>query len=189
MKRDGFSHLGEEELDSNMRTTSSLVRSTTFRMHAGFLNKWRPLEQYINVCLVGITCLASRYRCNVKESTYSEPGKTIAAFFTFVLTFDKEINGLSLSSLAPCSHIPVIISISDLTLFCLSLVLEMSTSILQLDLYHTHTDKSKLTGPFSVERLPGKSASSFNPNLPLNKSQIHEHVSRRNPVLIYSLQA
>lgn len=54
---------------------------------------------------------------------------------------------------------------------------------------HTQTDNSKLTGRSSVEGLAGKNASSFNPNLPLNKSQIYEHVSRRNPALICSFQA
>ena len=56
-------------------------------------------------------------------------------------------------------------------------------------MFTTHTDNSKLTGPINVEGLPGKSASSFDPNLPLNKSQIYEHVSRRNPALIRSFQA
>lgn len=56
-------------------------------------------------------------------------------------------------------------------------------------MFTTHTDNSKLTGPFNVEGLPGESASCFHHNLPLNKSQIYEHVSRRNPALICSFQA
>lgn len=38
-------------------------------------------------------------------------------------------------------------------------------------IFTTHVDNSKLTGPYSVERLPGGRASCFYPNLPPYKSQ------------------